>query len=165
MRLTINLILAAIALAAVGIAIATQVYPRVTGLTIIDIKGNSMEPAIPFGSLVYIEPLTDPQVGDVVTYQSGAEIVTHRLHTDMSGNADFWLTKGDNNPSTDPVLVKNDQIMGRAVAYLPAVGIISRLLAQPVVIAFILIATTLLIILTPGAKPDPYPEPERSPAT
>ncbi|MGN6722728.1 MAG: signal peptidase I, partial [Marmoricola sp.] len=71
------------------------------------------------GTLVVVrhEPASQIRIGDVVTYQlhSGQpEVVTHRVvGISISLNGDYlFTTKGDANPSPDPVQVQPVQIRG-----------------------------------------------------
>lgn len=138
-RVLPNALILALTIGSLAILAARVIYPTINGYDTVIIHGNSMEPTIPFGSLAYIQHIEQPTTGMIVTYQSGTETVTHRLATDVSGNADFWETKGDANDKIDPVLIRNDQIIGQAVAYVPVMGLITNLLSQPTVIAFVLL--------------------------
>src|SRR5262249_12552386 len=97
-----------------GLAIVlflAALIPWLLGLNRYVIDGHSMEPTIPYGSVVFDEsvPISGLQVGDVITFKPPPEdavgqLVTHPIHeigkTD-TGERTF-RTKGDNNESVDP---------------------------------------------------------------
>jgi len=58
-------------------------------------------------------------VGDVVSYSYGDSIIIHRI-VEIGEDDDGWYarTKGDNNPSLDPHIVRFDQIEGVLVGIL-----------------------------------------------
>lgn len=139
-RLMASIGLAALILAALGIAGVTRLYPAVAGLTPVTIRGTSMEPTIPYGSLAFVAAAEGYATGDVVTYVAGSEVVTHRLVQETTGNGTGpWATRGDNNPERDPYFVGTDAIIGRVSAYLPVMGLAADVTSQPVVIAFLLV--------------------------
>jgi len=76
---------------------------------------NSMLPTLSNGhNGIYQKPKGewDLQIGDIVAYQLGDEIVVHRI-VGINKNADgetVFTLKGDNNEVIDPEIVKYDQI-------------------------------------------------------
>lgn len=76
---------------------------------------HSMLPTLSEGhNGLYVKPEGDwdLQVGDIVAYESGKEIIVHRI-VNIEQNADGELTftlKGDNNPVVDPEKIKYEQI-------------------------------------------------------
>ncbi len=92
------------------------------------IASNSMQPVFSRGSIVIVQKVDDPvdvQVGDIVQYKRISEMITHRVvATDAAddGSGDrVFMTKGDNNPSMDPV-VNQSQIVGIVRAQIPLIG-------------------------------------------
>ena len=91
------------------------------------IMSNSMVPVFSRGSMVIVQK-TDPmdvKLGDIVQYNSSGKMITHRVvaidaAADGSGSRVF-TTKGDNNPSPDP-LVAASQIIGIIRAQIPYIG-------------------------------------------
>jgi len=103
---------------------------------IVVVLSGSMEPAFQRGDLLFLYQSEAPfRVGDVVVYKiDGREIpIVHRvleIHEKASGEVDM-LTKGDNNNLHDRglydglVWLKREHIMGRAMGYLPFIGMIT----------------------------------------
>jgi signal peptidase len=141
-----------LAVAGLTVFVASTAWPAVAGLTTVRIEGNSMQPAIPYGSLVYVEPIEQPRVGDIVTFAASGRIITHRVTHDVSGNGDLWRTQGDNSPAEDAIYLTNDRIIGRTVFSLPALGIVTTLLAEPVVVGFLVSLAGLLIVAFPRPR-------------
>ena len=70
--------------------------------------GNSMNPVFEKGDYVwsYKEEFKNLVVGDIITFDSGEEILTHRIIRNTTRNS--LVTKGDNSPLEDNIfLTKN----------------------------------------------------------
>jgi len=104
---------------------------------IVVVLSGSMEPAFQRGDILFLSMIDDDLVsGDVVVFQiQGREIpIVHRIvnvHAKENGELAI-LTKGDNNKVDDRGLYLNRQlfisrreIMGRAYAVLPYVGMVT----------------------------------------
>lgn len=99
------------------------------------IRGGSMEPAIPFGSLIVDEPVSDDalRVGDVVTARAdNGVVVSHRISRIAEVGGERYLEmKGDANPTPDPVLVPTRAVIGRVALSLPYLGFLAVMLGTP----------------------------------
>lgn len=79
------------------------------------VTSDSMAPTLETGDAYVLVPTDDVDSGDIVTYYSPskAEYVTHRV---VGVTADGYVTKGDNNPSTDQAaghpVVTADRVVG-----------------------------------------------------
>ena len=119
------------------------------GHPVLVIRGGSMQPAIPLGSLVILDRgvPSDLRVGDVVAFPApNSTIVTHRVARLVSiGATPYFGTKGDANSQADPVITPVSAIIGRVSWTLPGVGYLVTLLSVPIGIAAVfLIGATLL---------------------
>lgn len=118
------------------LAVAAVGIPAVTGAKTYTIAGGSMEPRLPFGSLVVVQPV-DPwsiATGDVITFQveSGKPTVaTHRVvgFEDGSAGERRFVTKGDANDSPDAATVQVGQLQGRLWYVVPYVGYVNTVLS------------------------------------
>ena len=97
--------------------------PRMLGYEIFNVVSGSMSPAIPMGSVVYTETVAPEDIaeGDVIAFQSGESIITHRVVQNrvLSGE---YVTKGDANPTEDISTVPYAALVGRVVFHLPVLG-------------------------------------------
>jgi signal peptidase len=105
-RLGSALLLLAV-LAAVGLAAAVGVVPRLLGGMTVTVLSGSMEPELPVGSVAIVRPRPAAEigVGDVVTFvdrdpeKGTSRIVTHRVIGVEPGPA--FRTQGDANEDPD----------------------------------------------------------------
>lgn len=107
-------------------ALAFLGYGR--GYRAFDIVSPSMGTAAPVGTLVLTQPVafSDVEVGDIVTFSAlgSGRVTTHRV---VSRTEENLTTRGDVNGATDPVPVGAANVLGRAVAVIPAGGWALRL--------------------------------------
>lgn len=109
-----------------AMALALAVVPRLLGGAALTVLSGSMEPLYSAGDVVVVVPAKpgEIQVGDVVTFQpvSGdPTLITHRVVAMPLGGETRFVTRGDaNGADDDPILA--EQVMGRAVYHVPAVG-------------------------------------------
>jgi signal peptidase len=117
------------------------------------IQGSSMQPAIPFGSLIVAAPVSPDavRVGDVVTIRAdNGVVISHRVTRTVGlGSERSYEIKGDANPTPDPVLVPKRALIGRVALSLPYAGFVAAMLGTPsgLVSLVAMVATGLLMIL------------------
>ena len=100
--------------------------PRVMGYDIYTVVSGSMEPAIPTGSLVYIEDAQpeDIEEGDVIAFygaRDSAAVITHRVVENNTLMGQF-TTKGDANEKADVNPVDYEDCIGKAAMSIPWLG-------------------------------------------
>lgn len=110
------------------IIIAVLAIPKTVNYKVFDVSGNSMDPGIPAGSLVYVSPTAPEkiQAGDIISFYFAKEknsVATHRVTTVDSKSRRF-TTKGDNNESVDFIPVSFDRYIGKEVFHIPFLGYI-----------------------------------------
>jgi len=96
-------------------------YPSVIG-------SGSMRPTMDVGDLALVISVDSAkiQVGDVVQFWDGEQMILHRVIDVVGeGNAILFQTKGDNNPAPDPDPVLPAQIRGKIIFNIPKLGWIS----------------------------------------
>lgn len=99
------------------------------------VRSGSMEPAIPLGSVVIIQPVDPSHVkkGDIITFENeeisqkeGSEDtnrVTHRVVKIRKNSEKLeFKTKGEANEDPDPGWVKEDQLVGKVMFSVPKLG-------------------------------------------
>ena len=99
-------------------------------LIIYTVVSGSMEPAIPVGSLVYINNMApeDVQENDVIAFYGatdGSSIITHRVVTNSTVMGEF-ITKGDANEEKDMNPIPYSHFIGKVVLTVPKVGGIAQ---------------------------------------
>jgi signal peptidase I len=117
-----------------GLVAATHLA-RAAGYETYAIRGASMEPAIPRGSLVVVARVEPRSIRtwDVVTVraQSGVAL-THRVVEVDDSEAIAWLhLKGDANETRDPVPVPVAAVVGRVEIAIPFAGYVVGALTVP----------------------------------
>ncbi|MGL6057268.1 MAG: signal peptidase I, partial [Culicoidibacterales bacterium] len=88
------------------------------------VTSGSMEPTIATGSVVLVNK-TQKQVetGDVITFLSGQQAVTHRvIAVEATESGPLYTTQGDANNAIDPGQRTPDQIVGKVLFGIPLIG-------------------------------------------
>lgn len=97
--------------------------PKIFGYEMYNVISGSMEPYIPTGSLVLVEPVVgeDIEPDEVIAFYKNGSVVTHRV-TFNNKIEDFFRTKGDANESEDFTEVKYKDLIGRVKYHIPRLG-------------------------------------------
>ena len=108
--------------------IAMALMPHVInglGREMVVVRGSSMQPAIPLGSVILVRPV-DPQTigaGDVITFHApNGALVSHRVIGIADGPSLTFETKGDGSSAADPILVPATSVEGVVESYVPQLG-------------------------------------------
>lgn len=103
--------------------IITPLIHRTSPARSFAVVSDSMEPTIPKGSLVIVEPGT-PEVGEVGAYESPmGRVQIHRLHdVEIVDDTRYYTFKGDNNPTPDSFRVTEEDIVGVATGQVEGLG-------------------------------------------
>lgn len=106
----------------------------VIGITFLPIEGifkiftvqsGSMEPEIHTGSLIFVRPMPEYNIGDVVTRATSDPkvTITHRIVAkENTDGKTLFETKGDANEDVDGELVDQSNIIGRKIMTIPYIG-------------------------------------------
>ena len=135
--------------------------PRIIGFQGFNVISGSMEPEISIGSMVYVKQADFDELseGDVIAFESGASVVTHRIAAIDQGSQ-LLTTKGDANDVTDFMPVAYTNVIGKVAFHLPFFGYIAAFLSETygkIVAAIILIVGVVLS----NAEDKKAPEKER----
>ena len=97
--------------------------PRLLGVEAYHVETGSMEPAIPVGSLVYVDPVSPETLepGDIVAFRSNETVITHRVVENHYFYSEL-ITKGDANEKEDINPVRYDEVIGRVTVHFPVIG-------------------------------------------
>lgn len=105
---------------------------------VVVVLSGSMEPGFHRGDILFLSLTKDPfRPGDVTVFQiEGREIPivhrSHNVHAGLLGDHVSIVTKGDNNHVDDrglykpgQLFLKKSNVMGRAYAFIPFVGMVT----------------------------------------
>jgi signal peptidase len=120
--------IAALALLVVVAVLLANAFPTAVGADYTYVvQSGSMEPAIPTGSVVFVEDVPAERIeeGDVITFADGrgSATTTHRVvEKHVAGSSLRFETKGDANEERDPEPVYRDEVVGVVAFSVPYVG-------------------------------------------
>lgn len=108
-----------------GLLALVLVGMRLFGITPYAVLSGSMEPALPVGSLLFVQEKEFDQIqaGDIVTFVRNAElaVATHRV-VSVDSAARRLITKGDANNTIDGSPVREANLVGVVVFCIPGLG-------------------------------------------
>ncbi len=119
--LVIAILLAAISTYVSYVSTSGSGVPSVLGLQMLSIQTKSMYPVLNPGDLIFDVSVKNPddlKVGDIITYWTvinGERVLnTHNIHEIYDGGGYLiFATKGENNPSADPLTVHESELVGK----------------------------------------------------
>ncbi|MBE5916658.1 MAG: class B sortase [Pseudobutyrivibrio ruminis] len=140
-------IIGTILILAVIIVAAPVAIPRLVGISSYNVISGSMEPTISVGSIVYVkgQDFDKLSVGDIIAFNSGASVVTHRI-TAIDSESMLITTKGDANSEEDFTPIAYTNVIGKVVFHIPVYGNIAAMVSETggkVVAAILLILGTI----------------------
>lgn len=115
-----TLILVAVILAALPLTV-----PRFFGYEIFSVVSESMEPALPVNSLVYVRPAEPEEIlpGEIVAFRRDGAVVTHRA-VENRREENCLITKGDANAMEDIQPVPYPNLIGTVSYHVPGLGML-----------------------------------------
>lgn len=158
-RSRISAVVCGVVLVVVGLALGLGIYrfstastassaedalPMPFGFGLAVVMSGSMSPALEVDDLVIVQPQENYAVGDIVVYQSGNSLVTHRV---VSWDNGMLVAQGDANNTPDAP-VSTDAVQGAVVLRIPFVGAIVGALKTPVVLGIVVLVAFALIALS-----------------
>ena len=141
-----------LSLALVVLAVLLTPLPELFGWQLFAVQSGSMEPAIPVGSIIAVQPVPAAtlKVGDVITFadRNRPELrVTHRIVSlETREGQQVAITKGDANNTTDSWNVPLQSAIGRVALHVPLAGyFVYWLSSPPVRLAALTIVVVMLV--------------------
>ena len=110
-------------------------YASLFGYSIFNVVTGSMSGTIEINDYVVVKNTQDVKIGDIVTFMSEGELITHRL---VIANGDTFVTRGDANTADDFSISRGD-IVGKVVLVIPKAGIWKNVISEPKVLVAIFI--------------------------
>lgn len=148
-----KLVLRRIFLALAGLLLGVNVYlanargilgnelPMPFGYGLANVLSGSMEPTFSKGTLLFIKETKEAEVGDIVVYQAGQELIVHRV---IALAGEEVITRGDaNNVADEPF--DRSELKGRVIGWIPVLGTVAWFLKKPSAMILLLICAILLV--------------------
>jgi signal peptidase len=113
------------ALVAIGVLVVFSFVPFPGNFKVFTVQSGSMEPTIHTGSLIFVKPMADYNVGDIITKRTKDPkiTITHRIFSkeEIDGQISFE-TKGDANDGPDGEKFTKEGIIGKEIINIPYLG-------------------------------------------
>ena len=153
--LIVALVIAAVCTYVSFVSASGNGVPSVLGLEFFSIQTDSMSPFLEAGDLAVGRVIKDKSAlrpGDIITYWTvinGERVLnTHRIEVVYDGGGYLIFgTKGDNNPSADPLTVHESEVVGKYVAKVPAVGKALDYLQTPTGFLIVIVVPVFLFFI------------------
>lgn len=123
----------------IQINVLNKSYTNIFGYTYFEIISGSMENEININDYVFVKITNKVKKDDVISFIDKDVVVTHRV---VEINDDELITKGDANNANDNPIKKN-QIIGKVVFVCKGLGLIVKVITEPIV--FISFFVTVLL--------------------
>lgn len=153
----------ALSMVTVAIVVSFLVFVVLAALSkvgLLIVKSGSMLPDMPPGALLVFKSsgIEDISSGDSVVFHEdrySGTLITHRAVDKVFDNGKPYIkTKGDNNHRPDTLLIGEDQLVGKVVYTIPAVGHAMTFTKTPagLLILSLLLAFFVLLLVIDSVK-------------
>lgn len=117
-------------------------HPTAFGFTTAVVASGSMSPALEVNDLILIRTQDSYEPGDIITFQSGNSLVTHRVVKETEAG---FVTRGDANNTADLEPVPLDDVVGKVVWQIPGAGAVLGYLRAPMGLMCLVLLGVLLL--------------------
>lgn len=135
----------------IGVFLSALHFNFLPGYELRIVQSGSMEPALPIGSVVLIQPSERYAVDDIVTFGGdarGSIPTTHRIVGDTIINGELaYITKGDANEEVDVNQVRPGEIRGKVVLTILYLGFLLDFARQPLGFTLLIGIPAFLIVV------------------
>lgn len=122
-------------------ALAGNALPMPFGIGMAVVLSGSMSPTLEVNDLVIVQERDLYETGDIVVYQSGTELIVHRI---IAQEENRIVAQGDaNNVPDEPIDVS--AVKGAVTGRIPFVGAVVNILKRPVAGILLMICACLLM--------------------
>ena len=132
-------------------------FPRAFGIQVFNVVSGSMEPTIPVGSMIFVQPKDGAEIedGDVIAFYSNGVVVAHRVVENRRLEKQV-ITKGDANELQDMDRMDYQDLLGKVVLHIPMLGDITAHVTTPLgkIYLFALVLCGLLFNVIAGRLRD-----------
>ena len=126
-----------------------QETPDFLGYKTYEIISRSMEDTINKNDLIIVKdvPKTEIKINDIIAFNNGKEVITHRIIDIENINGQtFYTTKGDNNRSQDKEKISYEQVEGKYIFKISKFGYLLNILKNRYVLFILLIFLIFCLI-------------------
>ena len=140
----------------IAVLLIVSILPITGNFKVMTVISGSMEPAIKTGSVVVVKPVSDYNIGDVITfgpYSKTKAPTSHRIFDIKVVNGQpVYITKGDVNNAPDTREIKKSDILGKVLFSAPYLGYAVDFAKKPLGFALIIIVPAAVIIFDEAKK-------------
>lgn len=124
-----------------------KAIPMPLGFGLAEVLSDSMYPTIKTGDVIMVVPQDEYKVGDIVAFEDGSMIVTHRI---IEENEDgTFVTKGDYiGNSKDDMPLQERYIIGKVVKNFAGLGPFVSIMQSPLIIMLSILIIAMLLYLS-----------------
>ena len=124
-----------------------KAIPMPLGFGLAEVLSDSMYPTIKTGDVIMVVPQDEYEVGDIVAFEDGSMIVTHRI---IEENEDgTFVTKGDYiGNSKDDMPLQERYIIGKVVKNFAGLGPFVSIMQSPLIIMLSILIIAMLLYLS-----------------
>ena len=124
-----------------------KAIPMPLGFGLAEVLSDSMYPTIKTGDVIMVVPQDEYEVGDIVAFEDGSMIVTHRI---IEENEDgTFVTKGDYiGNSKDDMPLQEKYIIGKVVKNFAGLGPFVSIMQSPLIIMLSILIIAMLLYLS-----------------
>lgn len=125
--------------------------PSIFGIKTFCIISGSMKPVIQVNDVVLIKEVPQSEIneGDIISFNSAGEIITHRIiNIEISDRGELlYTTQGDANNIEDDAKIIFENIEGKYIGKIPKIGKIILALKSKVTLGIVLTVLILFYII------------------
>lgn len=126
-------------------AVTGDPAPKFLGFSSAVVISGSMSDTIEVNDLIICHEQSDYAKGDIITYISeSGSLITHRIVSESDAG---FITQGDANNTPDRTPVADDDIVGKVVCIIPAIGLFIEFMRTPLGLMCITFIGLLILVL------------------
>ena len=116
-------ILGTVMLLSIIVMMLPTVVPSFTSLKTYNVVSGSMEPVIPVGSMIVVEPIEpeDLEEKDIIAFEKEGTVVCHRVMANHPFEGEL-ITKGDASEEADLQPITYDNVIGKVTHHYDYLG-------------------------------------------